>query len=278
MAHTYDVTFKSLFRGSHGILSRLLFGDVVDWPNVELPKVRNLRADLLARSADGSLRHAEIQLTNDESIPFRMLEYFVDIRRLFGQPVQQIVLYAGRAPMRMAAFYAEGRTRHEFTIHNLGDTDGAELLASDDWADNEFALLTKADREEVIRVVFDKLRTLTGAEQEIAASTFVIIGGILEIEDQLIRRLRTEMIDIMQNKVLGPAIRQGLEQGLQQGREEGREEGRRGMARMLTNVLEKRFGTLPPWAAARLASASPETLDFWSLRLDDSAGLQEILS
>ena len=56
MAHSFDVTFKFLFRQSRGVLSRLLFGEVVEWPNIEQPAVRNLRADLLARSADGVLR------------------------------------------------------------------------------------------------------------------------------------------------------------------------------------------------------------------------------
>ena len=64
MAHTFDVTFKFLFRRSHGVLSRLLFGDVVEWPNVEQPEVRKLGAGLLARCADGSLRHVELQVTN----------------------------------------------------------------------------------------------------------------------------------------------------------------------------------------------------------------------
>ncbi len=54
--------------------------DVVDWPNVELPEVRNPRVDLLARCADGTLRHVEIQLRNEPNFDFRMLDYSVGIR------------------------------------------------------------------------------------------------------------------------------------------------------------------------------------------------------
>jgi predicted transposase YdaD len=179
VAHSFDVTFKFLFRQSRGVLSRLLFGEVVEWPNIEQPAVRNLRADLLARSADGVLRQVELQVSNDPGMAFRTLEYYAGFYRLLGEHVEQTVLYAGREPLRMDDVFETASTRHRFTILNLREMDGEELLASDDWADNEWALLTKADRDRVIRVVFDKLRSLNGAEQQAAASTFAVIGGIL---------------------------------------------------------------------------------------------------
>lgn len=57
----------------------------------------------------------------------------------------------------------------------------------------------------------------------------------------------------MENKVLGPAIHQGLELC----RVEGRVEGRR---QMLSEQLADRFGKIPAWAEAKLAAASHETL------------------
>ena len=267
MAQTFDVTFKYLFRRSQGVLSRMLFGEVVEWPNVELPDVRNPRADLLARTADGHLRQVELQLNNDAAMPFRMLDYYVGIRRLHPGPLYQTVLYAGRGPLAMPSFYVSPTTRHEYTILNLREMDGAELLASDDWTDNEWALLTKSDSERVFRVVFAKLRTLSGDEQQKAASTFVILGGILGIEEELKRRLQNEMIDLLENKVLGPAIRQGLEQGRAEA-----------LVSLLRKRLEKRFGPLPAWAQAKLAAASPETLEAWSLQLDDNPTLENLLA
>jgi hypothetical protein len=144
--------------------------------------------------------------------------------------------------------------------------DGAELLASNDWADNEWALLTKTDPEKVIRVVFDKIRALTGEEQEKAATTFVILSGIIGMEDEVERRFKTDMIDLMENKILGPAIRQGLEKGRQEGRE------------LLQGILEDRFGQLPNWAEAKLAAATPETLKAWSHRILRAASLEDLLA
>ena len=283
MAQTFDVTFKYLFRNSTGVLARLLFGESPEWQNVEQPEVRNLRPDLLARGADGQLRHVELQIKNDRTLPFRMLEYYVGFRRAFDEHVHQTLLYAGREPLSMPHYFSSASTRHEFHILNLREMDGAELLASSDWTDNEWALLTRCDPEKVIRVVLDKLRTLDPNTQQTAASTFFIIGGILGIEDELKRRVAAEMIDLLENKVLGPAIRQGLEQGRVEGRMEGRVEGRvegrmEGMAHLLESLLEKRFGPLPAWAKSRIQSASVQTIEAWSLRLDEVASLDQLLN
>lgn len=240
MAQTFDVTFKYLFRRPQGVLSRMLFGEVLEWPNVELPEVRNPRADLLALSTDGHFRQVELQFNNDSAMPFRMLDYYVGIRRLRQEPLHQTVLYAGRSPLTMPSFCVSATTRHHYTILNLREMDGEELLASDDRTDN---------------------------------------GGILGIETELKRRLQDEMIDLLENKVLGPAIRQGLAQGLVQGRTEGRTQGRtEALTSLLRKRLEKRFGPLPTWAQAKLAAATPETLEAWSLQLDDNPTLENLLA
>jgi len=171
MAQSFDVTFKLLFRNSRGVLSKLLFGEVVDWPNVELPEVRYPRIDLLARCADGTLRHVEIQLRNESNFDFRMLEYYLGIRRVTGEHLHQTLLYIGRQPLRIKGIFESPSTRHEYSILNLREMDGTELLSSEDWADNEWALLTKTDPEKVIRVVFDKIRGLSGAHRPVAAPT-----------------------------------------------------------------------------------------------------------
>ena len=275
MAQQYDTTFKSLFRRSHGVLSRLLFGEVVDWPNVELPEVRNLRVDLRAHCADGTFRQLELQVNNDNQMPFRMLEYAVALQRSLGQPVEQTVLYVGRGPLTMPASYQGPRTRHEYTILNLREMDGTPLLESDDWTDNEWALLTRTDPEAVMRVVFQKLHNLSGSEQQEAANSFMLIGGILGIEKEIERRMRDEMsIDVMENQVLGPAIRKGLEQGRQEGRQEGRQQV---IGYALQAILKAHFGPLPPWALTKITEAPFETQERWLQTDPAGSTLEEFL-
>ena len=92
---------------------------------------------------------------------------------------------------------------------------------------------------------------------------------------EITRRIQNEMIDVMENEVLGPAIRQGLEQGRLEGRVEGRMEG---MAMVLETLLEKRFGKLPAAARERLFSAPPAALATWSLHVLDAATLEDFFT
>ena len=277
MPQHLDVTLKSLFLRSSGVFTRLLFGEIVSWQNVEQPTVSNRRADLLARCADGLLRQIEIQLRNDPAIPFRMAEYYLGFYRLLNEHVVQILLYVGREPLRMPAVFETPTMRHEYVVLNLREMDGEALLASDDWADNEWALLTKTDPERVIRVVLEKLNRLDGEEKKDAAATFLLLGGILGVEEDLRKRIDNPMIDIMQNKVFGPMIREQLATAHQEGHQEGRQEGHQEAVRVLSRrLIEKRFGPLPVWAQARLSDASPETLTDWTLALDEAESLEAV--
>jgi len=105
------------------------------------------------------------------------------------------------------------------------------------------------------------------------------------------------MIDILQNKVLGPLVleqieigvragreeireeawQEGRQEGRQEGHQEGRQEGRQEASRALSRrLIEKRFGPLPVWAQARLAEASSETLTDWILALDEAGSLEAV--
>ena len=55
------------------------------------------------------------------------------------------------------------------------------------------------------------------------------------------------------------------------------EEGeQRGEARMLSRLLQRRFGDTPAWASDKLAKANLSTLEVWSLRLLDANALEDV--
>ena len=78
------------------------------------------------------------------------------------------------------------------------------------------------------------------------------------------------MIDLMENKVLGPLIQQKFEQGLQQGEHAGQQ-------KLLREQLAEKFGPLPAWAVQRLLNASSADLHLWSKRILRSATLEDTL-
>ena len=92
--HDCDITLKSLLTDSVDFILRQIGQDesVTKWLNVELPKVQNQRADLLAELASGRLLHVELQSTNDPRMPLRMLDYGVEILRTQGVFPLQLVI------------------------------------------------------------------------------------------------------------------------------------------------------------------------------------------
>ena len=83
------------------------------------------------------------------------------------------------------------------------------------------------------------------------------------------------MINVMENKILGPAIRMSLEQGLEQSREKGRIQGKQELFR---DLLIEKFGPLPEWASQRLKSATAEEFKSWAGRILTSTSLEDSLS
>ncbi len=256
MAQDYDVSLKLLFHHSRGLVAQRLFGGpVVEWVDIEQPKVTNIRVDLLARLAGGSLRHVELQKKNEADIGRRQAEYYVGFHRLLNEHVEQILLYVGREPLRMSPVWETPSMRHEFVILDIRDFDGEPLVASEDWGDNILALLTRVDQERVLQRVEAQLRKLKGEEQETAARLLVIVSGIIGLEQAVVERLH--MIDIMENKVLGPAILKGE-------------------AKMLKMMIEERFGPLPAETAVTIDGASQDEMLLWGKRLLKAASLAEV--
>jgi hypothetical protein len=51
-----------------------------------------------------------------------------------------------------------------------------------------------------------------------------------------------------------------------------------GEAKMLTRLLQRRFGNLPPWASQKIADANLSTLEEWGLRILDATTLESVLA
>ncbi|MBF0179380.1 MAG: Rpn family recombination-promoting nuclease/putative transposase [Magnetococcales bacterium] len=69
--------------------------------------------------------------------------------------------------------------------------------------------------------------------------------------------------------------KEGIQIGEQRGRQDGRQEGE---AAMLTRQLQRRFGSVPDWASAKIANATSQALEEWSLRVLDARSLEEVFA
>jgi len=246
---------------------------IAKWLDVELPKVRNLRLDLLGETVGGDLIHLELQSGNDAAMPFRMLEYYLGVQRLYGQFPRQVLLYVGEAPMYMQNELRSPDLFFQYRLIDIRTLNGDRLLESVDVGDNVIAILAQLrdDKEAVHRIV-ERIVGLAAAERETALAQLTILAGLRHLAKTVEQETRNMPIDldIRDHETLGPIIREARKEGRQEGRQEGE-------LTILRRQIEKRFGALPRWAGEKLAMLSVSELEDLSERVLDATSLEELL-
>ena len=107
------------------------------------------------------------------------------------------------------------------------------------------------------------------AGRELYLRMLTILSGLRGLEQVVEREPRKVPIlnNILDHKVLGREFKKG------------REEGRREEAlNLLSRLIVKRFGPMPPWAETRLSEKSIAQLEELGERVLDAANLEEMLS
>ena len=82
------------------------------------------------------------------------------------------------------------------------------------------------------------------------------------------------MMNVMENKVLGPMLRGQYAQGQEEGRIEGMQLAGRSV---LLALLNEKFGKLPKWVPRMLEDATAEELQVWATRVLHSGSVEEAL-
>jgi predicted transposase/invertase (TIGR01784 family) len=114
-----------------------------------------------------------------------------------------------------------------------------------------------------------------------------VMRYILEVSEQV----TPEALQALLEREIGPEakdtivtagqqlIQQGLEQGRQQGLQQGLEQGRQRIQELLLRLLQQRFGPLVDLQVEqRIAAASIEQVEAWSIRVLSSASLTELFA
>lgn len=266
----YDVALKVLLQSpARRTISEVTGATVAKWLDVELPKVQNLRLDLLGETVDEQLIHLELQSSNDSAMPLRMAEYCLSVFRLFGRFPRQVLLYVGDAPLRMATKLRGGGFSFAYQAVDIRSLDGDRLLESEEVGDNVIAILAHLrDHKEAVRKIVARIAGLPPAERATALEQLFILAGLRRLEETVEQEARKMPIhiDILENKVLGREFKKGLQEGRQEGE-----------LAILQRLIEKRFGSLPSWAEQRLAGESTEHLEELATRVLDAASLEELL-
>jgi predicted transposase YdaD len=282
----FDTVLKELILQSPSRLLEQLAGSPIrEWLNVELPRTRNARVDLVAWLEDGRLWHLELQSENDDEINWRSLEYYLLIYRQMNVPPVQVTLYVGEQPLRMSDTIIQESLQFRHRVVDIRGLDVERLLESEDIGDNLMSILCRLqDKREVVRRILRRISAMPKAKQPDALARLLVLSGLRGASALVIEESKTMpvIIDPMKNPVLREwyeeAFARGQEQGREQGWQQGREQGKeQATDNLLRRLLEQRFGPLPEWAQSRLDSSNLRQREAWALCLLDARSLEEAL-
>ncbi len=175
--------------------------------------MQNRKVDLLGEDARGNLIHIELQSTNGVSMPLRMAEYALGVLRQHGRLPKQIVIYVGNERLRMDNRLRGGGLSFSYDLIDMREVDAEPLLASPNLSDNIVALLgrVKNRRVAVRRILRRIAEAKSGRERADRLQQLSILAGLRRMEGEIEREVQTVpiVIDIMENKIIGPAIVKG---------------------------------------------------------------------
>lgn len=282
----YDATLKSIFQSPPQRLLRLLTGqEAREFLPVEFPSVKARQPDLLVRLLDDSLLHLELQSGGDPDMDWRMLEYYIAIRRQFpGVPLLQMVLHVGPGPLTMPTKIEETHLSFRYTVRDIREIDCQQMLMSPCLEENLLAVLCRLENgRETIREILTRIAALPPKARADALEKLVILAGLRRL-DRVVKEEFNDMpitVDVMENAFLRDVFAKGEMKGELRGEQRGEQRGelkgkRLGEADLILRQLNRRFGALPDWVETKLQRADLELLDQWGDRLLDARTLEEV--
>ncbi|MCC3510827.1 MAG: Rpn family recombination-promoting nuclease/putative transposase [Microcoleus sp. PH2017_17_BER_D_A] len=204
-----------------------------------------IRADsLVFLQTDRQILHLEFETRpySDPPIAFRMLDYYVRLKRQYSQV--------------FVSEYTDANTRHGYRVIRLWEQDPALLLSVPGLL--PFATLSQTNSPRtLLEQIATQIATIEEPNQQadLLACTQVLAG--LRFEKDLIRQLFRK--ETMRGSVIYQEIR---EDGLLEGRQLGLLEGRKDEAlSLLTRLLIRRIGPIAPETTEQIQTLSVEELE-----------------
>ncbi|PSB04644.1 Rpn family recombination-promoting nuclease/putative transposase [Merismopedia glauca] len=218
--------------------------------------VEPIRADsvMFLQSAQLIL-HTEFQTVPDETMPFRMADYYLRLRRKFpNREIQQVVIYLkpSNSDLVRQTQYQTPVMSHQFRVIRLWEEPLKVFLNTPGLL--PYAVLSQAtNKEEVLQQVVNEIARIPDLREQsnLAAATSILAG--LQLTEETIRRLMGS--PVMRESTMYQSI-------LREGRAEGRTEGRTVEGQILVlKLLTRKFGSLSPELQVRVTALSIDRLE-----------------
>lgn len=231
--------------------------------------VEPVRADaVMLLQSSNVILHTEFQTAPDSTMPFRMADYYLRLRRKFPErAIQQVVIYLKRTSsdvVRQTRYITPVMT-HQFRVIRLWE-EPVELFLSTSGL-LPFAVLSRAtDKESLLAQVVQELEQISDRTEQsnLVAATSILAG--LELDEQVIRRLMRS--PVMRESTMYQSI-------LREGRVEGRTDGERAL---VLRLLTRKLGSLSPALTTKVSSLSLESLEALGEALLDFTRVEDLES
>lgn len=256
----YDNTCKYLAEKFPAAFIRWLLP--IDEPtNIQVLKTEliqePIRADsLVFLQTDRQILHLEFETRpySDPPIAFRMLDYYVRLKRQYSCDINQVVIFLQQTASEQVfvSEYTDANTRHGYRVLRLWEQDPALLLSVPGLLPLAALSQTNSPRTllEQIATQIDTIEEPT-QQADLLACTQVLAG--LRFEKDLIRQLFRK--ETMRGSVIYQEIR---EDGLLEGLKEGRQNE---ALSLVTRQLTRRIGAIAPQISEQIQTLSVEELE-----------------
>ena len=243
--------------------------------------VEPIRADsvMLLQSSEVIL-HTEFQTASDETMPFRMADYYLRLKRKFPeQNIQQVVIYLKPTTSNLVrqTSYQTPVMTHQFRVIRLWEEPVEVFLSTPGLL--PYAVLSRAtDKESVLAQVVKELEQIVDQREKsnLAAATSILAG--LQLSEQTIRQLMRSPV-MRESTMYQSILREGEERGLEQGLEQGLIEGRAAEGKALVlKQLTRKLGNLSPELSAKVSDLSLERLEALAEDLLDFTSMADLES
>ncbi len=251
--------------------------------------VEPIRADsvMLLQSTDVIL-HTEFQTVKDETMPFRMADYYLRLKRKFpAQDIQQVVIYLKKTNSNLVrqTQYQTPVMNHQFRVIRLWEEPLEVFLSTPGLL--PYAVLSSAsNKQRVLAQVFRELEQIVDPREQsnLVAATSILAG--LELDEQTIRQLirspvmrESTMYQSIFREGQAEGLERGLEQGLERGLEQGLIQGRTVEGRALVlKLLTRKLGTLSIDVTAKVSALNLEQLEALGEALLDFTSVADLES
>ncbi|MEG3837653.1 MULTISPECIES: Rpn family recombination-promoting nuclease/putative transposase [unclassified Microcoleus] len=220
-----------------------------------------IRADsLVFLQTDNQILHLEFETRpySDPLIAFRMLDYYVRLKRQYSCSINQVVIFLQQTASEQVfvSEYTDANTRHGYRVIRLWEQDPALLLSVPGLLPLATLSQTNSPRT-LLEQIATRIAIIEEPTQQadLLACTQVLAG--LRFEKNLIRQLFRK--ETMRGSVIYQEIR---EDGLLEGRQLGLLEGRKDEAlSFLTRQLTRRIGAIAPETREQIQTLSVEELE-----------------